>query len=300
MACTSTPAARAARPASRGRTLFIRFLAAHDQHAIARRHLACHLLPQCFRIELRGSRRRRIHEGGARHRPRPAHRRSRFRRPGTGMVRPTGGRGPVREEMAHRVAADEHHGAIAIELAPHGLQRLRLRDRRRWRSAGSATGSKPRSAQVLDPSRGLGLRTGHQHLHGGRFSGRRRRAAARRRVPQFAGLLKVGRDGGPLRPHQGGRSVRIAPGGAQLQVFAVENVACAASGIEQLPPIARLTARSAATHSQVAWCASGASNSSTSRGRHAPRCPARPGPRPAASRSGSNTWRMRSAQTQAA
>ena len=42
------------------------------------------------------------------------------------------------------------------------------------------------------------------------------------------------------------------------------NVANAASGIEQLPPIARLTARSAETASQVLWCASTASASITS------------------------------------
>ena len=65
MACTSTPAAPSCSASqSRAAALAVRFLAAHDQHAIARAHLACHLLPQCFGIELRGSRRRRIHERG--------------------------------------------------------------------------------------------------------------------------------------------------------------------------------------------------------------------------------------------
>src|SRR5688572_6242025 len=84
------------------------------------------------------------------------------------MAGPAGGRRPVREEMAHRVAADEHHGAIAIELAPRIPQRLRLRD---WDDGDQGKRNRIETAlsQVLDPSRGLNLRTGHQHLHGAVF-----------------------------------------------------------------------------------------------------------------------------------
>ena len=227
--------------------------------------------------------------------------RCRARCPGTrapGQARPAGRRA---KKCAHRVGADEHHGAIAIELRRRASCSACGSRRGPMAIRGSATASMPRARKSRDPARGLARRAGHAPPRmARRFSGRRRRAAARRRAsPSARGLRQVGHDvgrparaparrAGPGRPRRR-RSCRYSPskrgvGGQRHRAAAAHGAAHRALGRDGQPGglVRQRRQRLAAGR----------------RGPRAPRCPARPGPRPAASASGSNSWRMRCVQAQ--
>ena len=270
-------------------------LAAHDQHAIARPHLARHPLPQCFGIELRGSRRTAHRRARELHRPRrSASRGAGSGRPGTGMVGPAGGRGPLREEMAHRVAADEHHGAIADRAAARhpaapavcGTGTIAIR--------GSATASRPRQRRSSTQRAASACGRVTSTCMAQRLSGRRRRAAARRRQsPSSPACARSAATAAALRPHQGGRSRPDRPRRR------------AAAGVR--PKTSR--ARPAASSSCRPWRGSprvrrrpparspGAPAAPAARSRSARSArtsmPSAPCPAAGSICSGSNTWRMR-------
>ena len=154
-------------------------------------------------------------------------------------------RRPRRSRTSARVVG---RGAATLPAAPPRRQRLDL-------DQGQRQASSPAARSSLDPARRLarGPRDDHawrRHL----FSARRPRAAARATcVAERAGLREIGDRGLRVHAHQRRRRLRDRPRPHRCAGCSPAcQRACAASGIEQLPPMARLTARSAAVASQVA------------------------------------------------
>ncbi len=169
--------------------------------------------------------------------------------------------------------------------------------------------------QVHDPLRGVALRAGDDGAARGRRRGgavhgvdgarcadaavrpgsaRRPRAAAPRRRSRALRLRAGEATGADICTRTRGRMPSGSPQApSRRSVPASVQRPWAASGTEQLPPRARLTARSAATQSQVAWWASGATACSRSWRSDRTSRPSAPWPAAGSISSGSNRARMR-------